>query len=55
MVDAYLDLLLRLRRAQPAKWAALDPVIKLQALEYEARQREHAELEYEREEETRAA
>jgi hypothetical protein len=53
MKNAYLELLLRLRRTQPAEWGALDPSVRLQALEYEASQRERLEVEHE--DETEAA
>lgn len=39
MKDAYLDLLLRIRKTQPAEWELLDPEEKLRALEYEAERR----------------
>ncbi|MBA3765726.1 MAG: hypothetical protein H0W99_01810 [Acidobacteria bacterium] len=41
--DAYFDLLLEIRRQQPGEFEALDPALKIRALEYGARMKE-AEL-----------
>ena len=53
MRDAFYDLLLRIRRTQPGEWEDLDPAVKLEALNYESRQRERLELENEERTKTR--
>ncbi len=55
MSDTELELLLKVRRQQPAEWDALDPTMKLEALNYEARVREEELLNEEKEKSTARA
>lgn len=52
MKDAELELLLKVRRQHPEEWEALDPSVKLEALNFEARGRDQEVL---NEEERKAA